>query len=119
MKILITESRLYTAFKGWMDSEISSGFYEWKKDEDGDIWLLDTNKGYGHMLLIKELKGLYVFKQLFTEINNYFPLERTDLLKVIERYVCETFQIKRINTQVVRFEKTTPNGITIPLELKK
>jgi hypothetical protein len=118
MKVLITESRLYTAFKGWMDSEISSGLYEWAKDMNGDILLVDTS-GYGHLGLDRRLRNLYVFKQLFTEINNYFPLERTDLLKLIERYVCETFQIKRINTQVARFEKTTPNGITIPIELKK
>ena len=99
MKILITESRLYNAFKGWMDSEISSGLYEWRKDEDGDIFLVDTNKGYGHMLLVKREKYLLVYNDLFTEINNYFPLEETDLLELIGRYVGNTFQIEGINTQ--------------------
>ena len=99
MKILITESRLYNAFKGWMDSEISSGLYEWRKDEDGDIILVDTNEGYGHMLLVKREKYLLVYNDLFTEINNYFPLEETDLLELIGRYVGNTFQIEGINTQ--------------------
>ena len=97
MKILITESRLYTAFKGWMDSEISSGLYEWREDEDGDIWLVDTN-GYGHMYLVKKSKDLYVYNDLFTEIQNYFPLEKTDLLELIGRYVGNTLQIEDINT---------------------
>ena len=97
MKVLITESRLYNAFKGWMDSEISSGLYEWKKDEDGDIWLLDTNEGYGHMRL-KKSKVLWIYDNLFTEIQSYFPLEESDLLELIGRYVGETFQIKGINT---------------------
>jgi hypothetical protein len=100
MKILITESRLYNAFKGWMDSEISSGIYEWRRDEDGDIWLkdTDTNKRYAHMWLEKKSKELYVYKNLFTEIQSYFPLEESDLLELIGRYVGETFQIKGINT---------------------
>ena len=97
MRVLITESRLYTAFKGWMDSEISSGLYQWKTDEDGDIWLVDTN-GHGHMMLIKNSRNLYVYNKLFTEIQSYFPLERTDLLELIGRYVGNTFQIEGINT---------------------
>ena len=98
MKVLITESRLYTAFKGWMDSEISSGLYEWRRDEDGDIWLVDTNEGYGHMLLFKKVKYLYVYNKLFTEIQSYFPLEKSDLLELIGRYVGNTFQMEGINT---------------------
>ena len=98
MKVLITESRLYNAFKGWMDSEISSGLYEWGKDEDGDIYLVDTNKGYGHMWLVKKSRNLFVYNDLFTEIHNYFPLEETDLLELIGRYVGNTFQIEGINT---------------------
>ena len=94
MKILITESRLYNAFKGWMDSEISFGIYKWRKDEDGDIWLVDTNEGYGYMMLIKNSNKLYVYNDLFTEIQNYFPLEKTDLLELIGRYVGNTFQIE-------------------------
>jgi hypothetical protein len=105
MKILITESRLYNAFKGWMDSEISSGFYEWKKDEDGDIWLVDTNEGYGHMLLVKKSRNLYVYEDLFTEINNFFPLEESDLLELIGRYVSETFQMEGINTYLNDFQE--------------
>jgi hypothetical protein len=97
MKILITESRLYTAFKGWMDSEINSGLYEWRKDKYGDIWLVDTN-GYGHMWLIKKSKNLFVYNDLFTEIQNYFPLEKTDLLELIGRYVGNTFQMEGIYT---------------------
>ena len=98
MKILITETRLYNAFKGWMDSEISLGLYEWKKNKDGDIILVDTNEGYGHMLLIKKSKSLWVYDNLFTEIQSYFPLGRTDLLKLIGRYVGDTFQMEGINT---------------------
>ena len=98
MKILITESRLYNAFKGWMDSEISSGFYEWRKNFDNDIFLVDTNEGYGHMWLEKKSKELYVYKNLFTEIQSYFPLEESDLLELIGRYVGETFQMEGINT---------------------
>ena len=105
MKILITESRLYKAFKGWMDSEISSGLYEWKKDEDGDIWLVDTNEGYGHMLLVKKSRNLYVYEDLFTEINNFFPLEESDLLELIGRYVSETFQMEGINTYLNDFQE--------------
>ena len=105
MKILITESRLYNAFKGWMDSEISSGLYEWKKDEDGDIWLVDTNEGYGHMLLVKKSRNLYVYEDLFTEINNFFPLEESDLLELIGRYVSETFQMEGINTYLNDFQE--------------
>ena len=60
MKVLITESRLYNAFKGWMDSEISSGLYEWRRDEDGTIILVDTNEGYGHMWLMKNSRNLWV-----------------------------------------------------------
>ena len=100
MKVLITESRLYNAFKGWMDSEISSGLYEWRKDKWGDIWLVDTNEGNGHMLLRKKSKDLYVYNNLFTEINNFFPLEESDLLELIGRYVGETFQIEGINTHL-------------------
>ena len=99
MKILITESRLYTAFKGWMDSEISSRFYEWRKDKEGDIFLVDTNKGYGHMWLRNLSKDLWVYHDLFTEIQNYFPLEETDLLELIGRYVGETFQMEGINAE--------------------
>ena len=104
MRVLITESRLYTAFKGWMDSEISLGLYEWRKDEDGDIWLkdIDTYKRYGHMYLVKKSKDLYVYKNLFTEIQSYFPLEESDLLELIGRYVGETFQIKGINTHFIQ-----------------
>ena len=102
MKILISESRLYNAFKGWMDSEISLGLYEWKKDEDGDIWLVDTNKGYEHMMLIKKSKDLYVFNNLFTEIQSYFPLEESDLLGLIGRYVGNTFQMEGINTRIYK-----------------
>ena len=97
MKVLITESRLYKAFKGWMDSEISSGLYEWKKDKEGDIFLIDTN-GYGHMWLIKKSKELWVYHDLFTEIQSYFPLEESDLLGLIGRYVGNTFQMEGINT---------------------
>ena len=100
MKILITESRLYNAFKGWMDSEISSGLYEWKEDEEGDIWLVDTNEGYGHMLLIKKSKEFSVYEDLFTEIQSYFPLEESDLLELIGRYAGETFQMEGINTSM-------------------
>ena len=96
MKILITESRLYNAFKGWMDSEISLGLYEWRKDKDGGIWLVDTN-GYGHMWLLKKSRNLYVYNNLFTEIQSYFPLEVSDLLELIGRYVGETLQIEGIN----------------------
>ena len=103
MKVLITESRLYNAFKGWMDSEISLGLYEWRKDEDGEILLVDTS-GYGHMLLIKETKDLYVYNNLFTEIQSYFPLEESDLLELIGRYVGETFQIEGIDA----FKKFLP-----------
>ena len=99
MKVLITESRLYNAFKGWMDSEISSGLYEWRRDEDGDIWLVDTNEGYGHMLLFKKVKYLYVYNKLFKEIQSYFPLEESDLLELIGRYVGNTFQMEGINSQ--------------------
>ena len=105
MKILITESRLYNAFKGWMDSELSFGLYEWKKDEDGDIWLVDTNEGYGHMLLVKKSRNLYVYEDLFTEINNFFPLEESDLLELIHRYVSETFQMEGINTYLNDFQE--------------
>ena len=98
MKVLITESRLCNTFKGWMDSEISLGLYEWKKDEWGDIWLVDTNEGNGHMWLIKKSKLLWVYDNLFTEIQSYFPLERTDLLELIGRYVGNTFQMEGINT---------------------
>ena len=98
MKILITESRLYNAFKGWMDSELSSGLYEWKKDKEGDIFLIDTNDGHGHIWLRKESKELWVYHDLFTEIQNYFPIESTDLLELIGRYVGNTFQIEGINT---------------------
>ena len=115
MKVLITESRLYKAFKGWMDSEISSGLYEWKKDKYGDIWLVDTN-GYGHMWLIKESKNLYVYNDLFTEIQNYFPLEKTDLLELIGRYVGETFQIKGINTSSVKVTNADYVGNTFQID---
>jgi hypothetical protein len=100
MRVLITESRLYDAFKGWMDSEISLGLYEWKKDEDGDIWLVDTNKGYEQMMFLKKYDNLYVLNNLFTEIQSYFPLERTDLLKLIGRYFGETFQMEDVNARI-------------------
>ena len=96
MKVLITESRLYKAFKGWMDSEISLGLYEWKKDKYGEIWLVDTNGGHGQMRL-KKSKELWVYHDLFTEIQNYFPIESTDLLELIGRYVGNTFQIEGID----------------------
>ena len=115
MKILITESRLYNAFKGWMDSEISSGLYEWRKDKDGDIWLVDTNKGYGHMWLLKKSRNLYVYNNLFTEIQSYFPLERTDLLELIERYVGNTFQIEGINA-VLQKVRISGVGNTFQIE---
>jgi hypothetical protein len=98
MKVLITESRLYNAFKGWMDSEISSGLYEWGKDIFGDIYLVDTNERYGHMWLREKSKVLWIYDNLFTEIQSYFPLEVSDLLELIGRYVGETFQIEGINT---------------------
>ena len=115
MKVLITESRLYKAFKGWMDSEISSGLYEWKKDKYGDIWLVDTN-GYGHMWLIKESKNLYVYNDLFTEIQNYFPLEKTDLLELIGRYVGNTLQIEGINTSTRHGKPSIRVGNTLQIE---
>jgi hypothetical protein len=118
MKILITESRLYTAFKGWMDSEISSGLYEWREDEDedGDIILVDTNEGYGHMWLEKKSKELYVYNQLFTEIQSYFPLEVADLLELIGRYVGETFQIEGINTHKSGWSLNDEVGETFQIE---
>ena len=116
MKVLITESRLYNAFKGWMGSEISSGLYEWKKDEDGDIWLVDTNEGNGHMWLIKKSKELYVFNNLFTEIQSYFPLEKTDLLELIGRYVGNTFQMEGINTQSIKYRQNYFVGNTFQME---
>ena len=115
MKVLITESRLYKAFKGWMDSEISSGLYEWKKDKYGDIWLVDTN-GYGHMWLIKESKNLYVYNDLFTEIQNYFPLEKTDLLELIGRYVGNTLQIEGINTWKMSYLENQLVGKTFQID---
>ena len=107
MKVLITESRLYTAFKGWMDSEISLGLYEWKKDKYDEIWLVDTNGGYGQMRL-KKSKELWVYHNLFTEIQNYFPIEKTDLLELIGRYVGDTFQIEGINTLPGRWATPFP-----------
>ena len=104
MKILITESRLYNAFKGWMDSEISSGLNEWIKDEKGDIFLVDTNERSIHLWLIKKSKELWVFKNLFTEINNFFPLEETDLVELIGRYVSERFQIEGITARKAKRE---------------
>ena len=116
MKILITESRLYNAFKGWMDSEISSGLYEWKEDEEGDIWLVDTNKRYAHMWLEKKSKDLYVYKNLFTEIQSYFPLEVIDLLELIGRYVGETFQMEGINTIRSIYQSLDSVGETFPID---
>ena len=116
MKVLITESRLYKAFKGWMDSELSSGLYEWKKDKDGDIWLVDTNKGYGHMWLEKKSRTLYVYKNLFTEIQSYFPLEDTDLLELIGRYVGETFQIEGIYTPPIHLRWPRDVGNTFQID---
>ena len=116
MKILITESRLYNAFKGWMDSEISSGLYEWRKDGDGDIILVDTNEAYGHMWLVKKSRNLFVYNDLFTEIQNYFPLEKTDLLELIGRYVGNTFKIEGINTQGFRWLSTALVGNTFQIE---
>ena len=116
MKILITESRLYNTFKGWMDSEISSGLYEWRKNEDGDILLVDTNKGYGHMLLIKKSRNLYVYKNLFTEIHNYFPLEESDLVELIGRYVGNTFQIEGIITRYDFIPRVYPIGNTFQID---
>ena len=104
MKVLITESRLYTAFKGWMDSEISSGLNEWIKDEKGDIFFVDTNEMSIHLWLIKKSKELWVFKNLFTEINNFFPLEETDLVELIGRYVSERFQIEGITARKAKRE---------------
>ena len=115
MRVLITESRLYTAFKGWMDSEISSGLYQWKTDEDGDIWLVDTN-GHGHMMLIKNSRNLYVYNKLFTEIQSYFPLERTDLLELIGRYVGNTFQMEGIYTVGEMFPIALWVGNTFQME---
>ena len=63
----------------------------------GDIWLVDTNKGYGHLWLEKKSKSLWVYDNLFTEIQSYFPLEKSDLLKLIGRYFGETFQMEGIN----------------------
>ena len=116
MKVLITESRLYNTFKGWMDSEISLGLYEWKKDEWGDIWLVDTNEGNGHMWLIKKSKLLWVYDNLFTEIQSYFPLERTDLLELIGRYVGNTFQMEGINTKSGFRKKAGDVGNTFPID---
>ena len=116
MKILITESRLYNAFKGWMDSEISSGLYEWREDEYGDIWLVDTNKRYAHMWLEKKSKDLYVYKNLFTEIQSYFPLEVSDLLELIGRYVGETFQMEGINTIAWQFRLFLRVGNTFQID---
>ena len=115
MKILITESRLYTAFKGWMDSEINSGLYEWRKDEDGDIWLVDTS-GYGHLGLDRRLRNLYVYNDLFTEIQNYFPLEETDLLELIGRYVGNTLQIDVIDTEPLFQTAFTRVGNTFQID---
>ena len=117
MKILITESRLYNAFKGWMDSEISSGLYEWKKDKEGDIILVDTNEGYGHIWLRKEPRNLFVYNDLFTEIQNYFPLEETDLVELIGRYVGNTFKIEGINTRGRRLR--SGNRLVTPFKLTK
>ena len=94
MKILITESRLYNAFKGWMDSEIREGILEWRYQKNGDIFLVDTNEGNGHMWLRNLSKDLFVYNDLFTEIQNYFPLEESDLLELIGRYVGETLEIE-------------------------
>ena len=118
MKILITESRLYNAFKGWMDSEISSGIYEWRRDEDGDIWLkdTDTNKRYAHMWLEKKSKELYVYKNLFAEIQSYFPLEESDLLELIGRYVGNTFQIEGIDTPILRWLHLRNVGNTFQID---
>ena len=104
MKILITESRLYNAFKGWMDSEISSGLYEWKKNKDGDIILVDTNDLSIHLWLINKSKDLWVFKYLFAEINNFSPLEESDLLELIGRYVGDTFQMEGITARKAKRE---------------
>ena len=116
MKVLITESRLYNAFKGWMDSEISSGLYEWRRDEDGDIFLVDTNKGNGHMWLSEKLKSLYVYDDLFTEIQSYFPLKESDLLELIGRYVGNTFQIEGIDTPILRWLHLRNVGNTFQID---
>ena len=116
MKILITESRLYNAFKGWMDSEISSGLYEWRKDKWGDIWLVDTNDNYEQMMFLKKYDNLYVFNNLFTEIQSYFPLEKSDLLRLIGRYFGETFQMKGINTTNLKDSWYVFVGNTFPID---
>ena len=116
MKVLITESRLYNAFKGWMDSEISSGLYEWRKDIYGDIYLVDTNKRYGHMYLVKHSRNLFVSNELFTEIQSYFPLEDTDLLELIGRYVGNTFQMEGIYTKTSSYLMHRPVVKTFPID---
>ena len=119
LREFLTESksqRLYNAFKGWMDSEISSGFYEWRKNKDGDIILVDTNKGYGHMLLIKKSKELWVYHDLFTEIQSYFPLEKSDLLELIGRYVGNTFQMEGINTRTRFWAEHSGRYNTFPID---
>ena len=96
MKILITESRLYNAFKGWMDSEIREGILHWRYEKNGDIYLMESNS---YRLWIKSNKPKtffysYINKSFYNELYSYFPLERTDLLELIGRYVGETLEIE-------------------------
>ena len=90
MKILITESRLYNAFKNWMDGEIELGIYKWIHYDIGDIWLVDKN-GYGYIWYnFTDGKFLNIYRNLYDEIYGYFPLEKNELLKLFKKYFEET-----------------------------
>ena len=113
MRVLITESRLYNAFKGWMDSELKNGILEWRMDSSGTIYLM---KNEDDVVLVRTYKSgrVYVHKDLFDEIENFFPLEKFDILKIIGGYVARKVN-QPVDIPTVINDKIQPYGETFPI----
>ena len=113
MRVLITESRLYNAFKGWMDSELKNGILEWRMDSSGTIYLM---KNEDDVVLVRTYKTgrVFVDKNLFSEIEIFFPIEKYDILKMIGGYVARKVN-QPVDIPVVINDKIQPYGETFPI----
>jgi hypothetical protein len=95
MKYLITESKLDKVIFKFLDNqnfiqiERRNGIYFVNSEKDGFAQIrYDKNDGW-----------CYIYRELITEICNFFSLEYYDSEEVIGRWVENTLQMKVTNTK--------------------
>lgn len=95
MKILITESRIYNAFKRFIEMEIEDGNLEVITSKKGIIYFID--KDVNCYMSIYPNNTSMIKKEMYDMVKDYFSIDHLELLKLFERYLSEKFNLDNVD----------------------